>query len=94
MINVNARYYFKGKIVSRENREPFTKLWVLLLEPSKDVEVHNQWEKQDHQAKFTMHQANNAYMMSGKESLIKYLHQFFSPKQTLITAIKNNQLTI
>ena len=57
--------------------------------------MHNRWEKQDYQANFTTYQAHNAYTMSYNESLIKYLHQclFLTPKQTLIAAIKNNQLT-
>ena len=90
-----CRVYFKGKIVWSGNREPSTKLWVLPLEPGKAREVKNRLEKQDHQANLAMHQANNAYTMSCKESLIKYLHQclFCPPKTTLIAAIKNNQLT-
>ena len=41
-----------------------------------------------------MHQADNAYMVSCKESLIKYLHQclFCPPKTTLLAAITNNRL--
>ena len=90
-----CKVYLEGKIVWRENWETSTKLWALPLEPSKDGEVHNQLEKQDQQANFTTHQVHNAYTMLYKESLIKYLHQclFCPPKQTLIAAIKNNQLT-
>ena len=41
------------------------------------------------------HMAENAYAMTSKESLIRYLHQcLFSPtKKTLVKAIENNQLT-
>ena len=37
----------------------------------------------------------NAYVMTSKEALIRYLHQcLFSPtKKTLVKAIENNQLT-
>ena len=40
------------------------------------------------------HTANNAYQMSSKEELIKYLHQCLlcPPKSTLLKAIRNNQL--
>ena len=77
------------------DREPSTKLWVLPLEPGKDREVKIPCEKQDHQVNLAMHEANNTYTMSCKESLIKYLHQCLicPPKKTLIIAIKNNQLT-
>ena len=41
-----------------------------------------------------IHTANNAYQMTSKEELIRYLHQclFCPPKSTLLKAIKNNQL--
>ena len=41
------------------------------------------------------HISANAYAMTRKESLIRYLHQcLFSPtKKTLVKAIENNQLT-
>ena len=90
-----CKVHFEGKILWRGNRDPSIKLWVLPLEPGKAREVENRWEKQDHQANSTMQQANNAYIMLCKESLIKYLHQclFCPPKKTLIAAIKHKQLT-
>ena len=61
--------HFKNRVVWRGNREPSTKLWVLPKDPS---QAEKQLQEIDHQeANFTMHQVNNAYIMSCKESLIQ-----------------------
>ena len=79
--------YYKYKIVSTGPREELTGLWVLPLR--KNMQLSQQSTKNTQ-----AHTANNAYQMSSKEELVKYLHQclFCPPKSTLLKAISNNQL--
>jgi len=72
-------------------REATTKLWVLPLQLDTHPEqLPCQTEETDKEY------AANAYQMTLKAALIKYLHQclFCPPKRTLMKAIKNNQLTL
>ena len=66
-----CKVYFENKVTWRGNREPSTKLWVLPLEPREENLEQKSLKEQDHQANFITDQANNAYIMSYKESLIK-----------------------
>ena len=71
-------------------REATTKLWVLPLQSDTPPErLPYQTEETD------IEYAANAYQMTSKAVLIKYLHQclFCPQKRTLMEAIKNNQLT-
>ena len=83
----NVLVYYKGKIVWTGPREDLTGIWVLPLR-------HNmQLTKQTTVG--TQPQAeNNAYQMSSKEELIKYIHHclLYPPKSTLLKATRNNQL--
>ena len=82
-----CKVYYKAKVVWVGEREPSTRLWVLPLS--------NKPTRTNFQTRPPIHSANNAFAMSSKEGLIKYLHQcLFSPtKATLLKAIRNNQLT-
>ena len=71
-------------------REPSKILWILPLNPitpSGNLPVHTNT--------FGTQYTVNAYQITSKEGLIQYLDQdlFCSPKQTLIKAIQNTQLT-
>jgi hypothetical protein len=83
--------YFNHKIVWIGQREPSTGLWVLPLNPTNAPDPTNPTPADA----ATNPVANNAYTMTSKESLIKYLHQrlFSPPKRNLIKAINNNQFT-
>jgi hypothetical protein len=87
-----CRVYYNEKIVWIGHREPSTGLWVLPLNPTQQATrlPHLRAKGCD-----TTHATNNAYTMTSKESLIKYLHQclFSPPKRTLIKAINNKQFT-
>ena len=91
-----CRVYFRKKIVWAGGKKPTTSLWVLPI--SKNGETWIQDGNNDNVMKLQHgkkeHMAENAYAMTSKESLIRYLHQrLFSPtKRTLVKAIKNNQL--
>ena len=83
--------YYNKKLVWKGIREATTKLWVLPVAPT---------NKPQHlpmtlPAKEATEYAANAYQMTSKRALIKYLHQclFCPPKTTLLKAIRNNQLT-
>jgi hypothetical protein len=86
-----CRVTYNKKLVWNGHREPNTGLWVLSLSPTQGP-VH---KTPPDAAATTNHVATNAYTMTSKESLIKYLHQclFSPPKRTLIKAIQNNQFT-
>ena len=86
---MNCLVYYKNKLVWKGSREPSTKLWVLPLAPNTKPE-HRPYQIPDNEE-----YAANAYQMTSKAALIKYLHQclFCPPKSTLIKAIKNSQLT-
>ena len=60
-----------------------TKLWVFPLDQRKPSSTPTNTFN---------HQANSAYTMTNKESLIKFLHQclFCPPKRTLMHALRNN----
>ena len=68
-------------------RECLTGLWVLTLRQDGKI-TQKRTQTTDN------HTANNAYQMTSKEDLIRYLHQclFCPPKLTLLKAIKKNQL--
>jgi hypothetical protein len=87
----NCRVYFNQTMVWIGHREPTTGLWVLPLDPLKTTDNVTPTRNDSE----TNHVASNAYTMTSKESLIKYLHQclFSPPKRTLIKAINNNQFT-
>ena len=82
--------YYKRKLVWKGKREATTKLWVLPLEPNTRAE-HLPYQTEGRDTEY----AANAYQMTSKAALIKYLHQclFCPPKLTLLKAIRNNQLT-
>ena len=84
--------FYKHKLVWQGPREKFTGLWILPLSKSNQA---TSGTKAAIAMTATHHAAHNAYQMSTKEELIKYLHQclFCPPKSTLLKAIKNNQLT-
>ena len=85
----NCLVYYKNKLVWKGVREPSTKLWVLPLVPNTKP------EHRPYQLPYEEEYAENAYQMTSKAAIIKYLHQclFCPPKNTLIKVIKNNQLT-
>ena len=60
--------YYKEKIVWTGPREELTGLWVLPLRKNMQL---NQQSTKNTQA----HTSNNAYQMSSKEEIVKYLHQ-------------------
>jgi hypothetical protein len=86
-----CRVTYDHKLVWIGHREPSTGLWVLPLSPDQGTDTITPLKADA----ATNHVANNAYTMTSKESLIKYLHQclFSPPKRTLIKAIQNNQFT-
>jgi len=71
-------------------RDASTRLWVLPLAPEMQPH-HTPYQLEEKTEEY----AANAYQMTSKAVLIKYLHQclFCPPKSTPMKAIKNNQLT-
>ena len=92
-----CRVYFREKIVWTGVKEPTTGLWVLPIITSGETSSQegNDDELLKLQLRTKEHVSANAYAMTSKEALIRYLHQcLFSPtKKTLVKAIENNQLT-
>ena len=88
-----CRVYYQNKIVWTGHREPNTGLWVLPMRNTNNNTASSKMDTELIQA--ATEQANNAYQMTSKGSLIKYLHQclFSPPKATLLKAIKNKQFT-
>lgn len=88
-----CRVYYQHKIVWTGHREPNTGLWVLPMRNTNNNTASSKMDTELIQA--ATEQANNAYQMTSKGSLIKYLHQclFSPPKATLLKAIKNKQFT-
>ena len=92
-----CRVYFRDEIVWTGGKEPTTGLWVLPI--STNSEMSSQDGNDDELLKLQLrtkeHMAANAYAMTSKEVLIRYLHQcLYSPtKKTLVKAIENNPLT-
>jgi hypothetical protein len=90
--------YFQGSLVWIGKREPTTGLWILPLNPKQTTDDNTSTTPQRQNLlalETTEHLAQNAYTMTSKEALIKYLHQclFSPPKRTLIKAINNNQFS-
>ena len=92
-----CRVYYNENIVWDGGKEPTTGLWVLPINP-----IKQKIQPRRHIDNITMlhdstknHMAANAYTLTSKESLIKYLHQcLFSPtKRTLVKSIDNKPLT-
>ena len=88
--NKHCLVFYKKKLVWMGRREATTKLWVLPLDPDTPTQ-HWPYQTEESNEEY----AANAYQMTSKASLIKYLHQclFCPPKLTLLKAIRNNQLT-
>ena len=81
--------FYRGNVVWKDTRKQLTGLWVLPLKQIGKIaqpRTHNT----------DNHTANNAYQMTSKEEIIRYLYQclFCPPKSTLLKAIKKNQLEI
>ena len=78
-----CQVHYKKHLIWTGQREPTTKLWVFPLDQRKPS---------TNQPSAFHHQANSAYTMTNKESLIKFLHQclFCPPKRTLLHALRNN----
>jgi len=90
-----VRVYFKHKIVWKGKREPTTGLWVLPLRqptPARMESSSRAYSMLLSTIATTKETAFNAYKITSKQALIKYLHQcLFSPtKSTLIRAIEQN----
>ena len=85
----HVKVFYKGKVVWTGTRECLTGLWVLTLKQVGEI-------TQPRTHITDNHTANNAYQMTSKEELIRYLHQclFCPPKSTLLKEIKNYQLSI
>ena len=71
-------------------QEPLTRLWILPLNPRtppENIPVYTSTAGTKY--------AENAYQITSKVDLIQYLHQYLlcPPKQTLVKAIQNNQLS-
>ena len=84
-----CRVIYKDKTVWNDNRETYTELWVLPLNPTPNFKI-----SMDHVQSNPMKEvATNAYTITSKRFLIKYLHQcLFCPLQkTLLKAIVNDQ---
>ena len=92
-----CRVYFRDKIVWTGGKEPTTGLWLLPI--STNGETSSQDANDDDLLKLErrkkQHMAVNAYAMTSKEALIRYLHQFlFIPtKKALVKAIENIKFT-
>ena len=80
--------YYNRKIVWKGGREPQKILWILPIQECNATSTETKTEN-------TKHMAYNAYYMTSKEPLIKYIHQaaFSPPKQTLLKAISNKQFS-
>ena len=83
----HVKNFYKGNVVWKGTRESLTGLWVLPLK-----QVGKNTQPRTHIT--DNHTSNNAYQMTSKEKLIRYLQQclFCNPKLTLLKVIKNNQL--
>ena len=92
-----CRVYFRDKIVWTGGKEPTTGLWVRTINTNGDTPFQdgNDDNILNLQLRTKLHMAANAYAMTSKEALIRYLHQclFSTTKKTLVKSIKNNQLT-
>ena len=80
--------YYNRKLVWKGGREPQKILWILPIQECNATSTETKTEN-------TKHMAYNAYYMTSKEPLIKYIHQaaFSPPKQTLLKAISNKQFS-
>ena len=79
-------------------KEPTTSLWVLPISRNGETSIQDGNDDDIMMLKHGTkeHMAANAYTMTSKEALIRYLYQcLLSPtKKTLVKAIENNQLNI
>mgnify|MGYP003325311313 CR=1 FL=1 len=87
--STSCKVFYKGQVVWRGTKEPSTGLWVLPMTPTTPPTPTEQLPMEHSE-----HYANNAYAMTSKQALIRYLHQclFSPPKRTLTKACENNQL--
>ncbi|KAL7465746.1 hypothetical protein ACHAXS_006063 [Conticribra weissflogii] len=87
--NEACKVFYKEKLVWKGSREPKTGLWELPLNPQHPSQPTTTTTSNHNK----QHYANNAYTITTKADLIKYLHQCaFSPTiSTWIKAINNNQ---
>ena len=90
-----VRVYFKCKLVWTGNREPTTGLWVLPLNAPHAKRLASARSCSSMMLMSTTKKIEtsfNAYKMTSKQALIKYLHQclFSPPKSTLVHAIEQN----
>ena len=78
-----VKLFYKGNVVWKGTRESLTGLWVLPLKQTGKI-------AQPRTLNIDKNTANNAYQMTQKEELIRYLHQCLFPptKLTLLKAIK------
>ena len=83
----HVKVFYRGNVVCKRTRESLTVLWVLQLTPKQKI-AQTIIHKTDN------HTANNAYQMTSKEELVRYLHQclFCPPKSTLLKAKIDDQL--
>ena len=80
--------YYINKLVWKGRQEPQSRVWIL---PLRECNTTSTKTETGH----TRHMAYNAYAMTLKEALIKYLHQtaFIPLKQTLLKAINSKQIS-
>ena len=79
----HVKVFYKGNVVWKGARESLIGLWLLPLTQKGKV-----FQPRTHNT--DNHMANNAYQITSKEELIRYLHQclFCTSKLTLLKAIK------
>ena len=64
----HVKVFYKGNVVWKGAKEALTRLWVLPL-----TQKGKKFQQRTHNT--DNHTANNAYQMTSKEELIRYLHQ-------------------
>ena len=70
----HVKVFYRGNVVWKGTREPLTRLWVLPLTLKENITQTRHITDN--------HTANNAYQMTSKEELIRYLYQcLFCPSK-------------
>eukprot|EP00970_Alexandrium_tamarense_P017799 scaffold11398_cov137-Alexandrium_tamarense.AAC.1 len=89
-----CRVYYQHQLVWIGQQEPTMGLWILPLQPNRPNASNMTAYQQQYEAA-NLELANNAYTMTSKSELIKFLHQCaFSPTiPTWIKAIDNGQFS-
>ena len=95
-----CRVYYRGHLVLTGKRDEKTQLWTLpITAESPPTMIADHYDLQmladsDNDDFWELHRACNAYTMPNARARITYLHQclFSPPRDTLLTAIRNNQL--